>query len=102
MPKSPCWTGAWPRLAPVKADEGEVLVHIDSVAKSFGAQHLFAGVTAQIRRGEFIAVTGPSGSGKTTFGNIVLGLLRPDSGTVTSGAGLARTALPRTLSKPSP
>jgi len=91
---------AWPHLARVKSDEGEVLVHIDNVKKSFGAQHLFAGVTAQIRRGEFIAVTGPSGSGKTTFGNIVLGLLRPDSGTVTRGAGLARTAFQKIYQDP--
>ena len=91
---------AWPRLAPIKAIDGQVLVEIESVAKRFGAQHLFAGVTAQIRRGEFIAVTGPSGSGKTTFGNIVLGLLRPDSGTVTRGAGLARTAFQKIYQDP--
>ena len=95
---------AWPVLAAPRrtanADADEVLARIDGVGKSFGSQHLFAGVTEVIRRGEFIAVTGPSGSGKTTFGNIVLGVLRPDTGTVTRAAALARTAFQKIYQDP--
>jgi len=36
-------------------------------------------------------VTGPSGAGKTTLGNILVGLVRPDLGTVIREAGGART-----------
>jgi peptide/nickel transport system ATP-binding protein len=95
---------AWPVLAAPRrtatATGDDVLARIDGVGKSFGDQHLFDNVTEAIRRGEFIAVTGPSGAGKTTFGNIVLGLLRPDTGTVTRAAGLARTAFQKIYQDP--
>jgi peptide/nickel transport system ATP-binding protein len=96
---------AWPLLAaPRYGAQGDaaddILARLVGVTKSFGDQHLFANVTDVIRRGECIAVTGPSGSGKTTFGNIVLGVLRPDAGTVTRAPGLARTAFQKLYQDP--
>jgi NitT/TauT family transport system ATP-binding protein len=35
-----------------------------------------------IREGEFLSIVGPSGCGKSTFLNVLLGLLKPDSGDV--------------------
>jgi len=35
-----------------------------------------------VARGEFVSIVGPSGCGKSTFLNIVLGLIRQDSGTL--------------------
>jgi putative ABC transport system ATP-binding protein len=40
-------------------------------------------VSCTIQKGEFVAITGPSGSGKSTLANIIGGLDRPSSGTVT-------------------
>lgn len=40
-------------------------------------------VSLEIKRGEAIAIIGPSGAGKTTLVDILLGLLKPDSGSVT-------------------
>ena len=34
----------------------------------------------EITKGEFVSIVGPSGCGKSTFLNMLLGLLRPDSG----------------------
>jgi len=39
-------------------------------------------LSARIRRGEFWAIAGPSGSGKTTLLDILLGLLKPQQGSV--------------------
>jgi putative ABC transport system ATP-binding protein len=39
-----------------------------------------AGLSLQVRRGEFLAVMGPSGSGKSTLLNILAGLERPTAG----------------------
>ncbi|HEY7317074.1 MAG TPA: ABC transporter ATP-binding protein [Candidatus Binatia bacterium] len=38
--------------------------------------------TIEVARGEFVSIVGPSGCGKSTFLNIVLGLIKPDTGEI--------------------
>ena len=57
-------------------------VVIDSLSKAFAATRAVDGISARIRRGEMVALLGPNGAGKTTTIAMVLGLLRPDSGTL--------------------
>jgi peptide/nickel transport system ATP-binding protein len=67
---------------------GDVVLGARGLAKRFGARQLFAGLDATFRRGESVAILGPSGSGKTTVGNVLLGLVRADAGSIARGAGL--------------
>lgn len=70
------WT-AEPRPA-----AGEALIEVTGLGKSRGGRQLFKDLTFTLHRGEIIGVVGPSGCGKSTLGDLLLGLLRPDSGAV--------------------
>jgi putative ABC transport system ATP-binding protein len=63
--------------------EKEALVQLTAVHKRYGEAVGLDGVDLAIAPGESVAVMGPSGSGKSTLLNIVAGLDRPTSGTVT-------------------
>lgn len=57
-------------------------VHLDHLSKSFGNVRAVADVSLRIEPGEVVAFLGPNGAGKTTTIDMMLGLARPDSGTV--------------------
>ncbi|MFE0331915.1 ABC transporter ATP-binding protein [Streptomyces sp. NPDC003753] len=50
-----------------------------------GGRTLLDGVDLSVRPGESVAVTGPSGSGKSTLLMCILGLIKPQTGTITAG-----------------
>ena len=58
-------------------------VDVDNVVKSFGTLRALNGVSLRVRQGEIYGLLGPNGSGKTTLIRMVVGLVHPDSGTVT-------------------
>lgn len=58
------------------------LLSCQGLAKAFGAQSLFSGVTLMIDAGDRVGLIGPNGSGKSTLLKIFCGLSQPDSGTV--------------------
>jgi len=77
---------AWATRA-VPSPGGPVLT-ASGLSKRFGKQQIFANIDIGIAAGERVAVVGPSGSGKTTLGGILLGLIPPDSGTVSRQLGV--------------
>ena len=46
---------------------GEVLIHVEDLYKTYGKLNALDGVTEDIRKGEVVVIVGPSGSGKSTF-----------------------------------
>lgn len=52
------------------------------VTKRFGDLVAVDGIAVQVEPGEVYGVLGPNGAGKTTFLRLLLGLIRPDAGTL--------------------
>ena len=57
-------------------------IKIEQVHKHFGALHALKGIDLTIAQGEFFALLGPNGAGKSTLINLLAGLLRPSSGSL--------------------
>ena len=58
------------------------VIQIDNVMKSFGKKRVLNGETLAVNPGETFAYLGRNGAGKTTTIKMLLGLLKPDSGSV--------------------
>lgn len=58
------------------------MIRIDNLRKSFGKFEVLKGMTLDIPTGQAIGIVGPNGAGKTTLIKTILGLVKPDSGTI--------------------
>ena len=58
------------------------MIEVKDLHKSFGGNHVLRGISLTVERGTTYVVLGGSGSGKTVLMKHVIGLLRPDQGTV--------------------
>jgi phospholipid/cholesterol/gamma-HCH transport system ATP-binding protein len=63
------------------------MIHFDNVCKNFDGKQVLAGVSFDVVEGEILAIVGPSGTGKSVTLKHIVGLLTPDSGTVTVREG---------------
>jgi polar amino acid transport system ATP-binding protein len=86
--RSPAVSGA--------GSNGQPLIALDDVAKSYGAREVLTGVTFSVPRAQTIALIGPSGGGKSTLLRTINGLSTFDRGSVRVGPH----ALPPTNSAP--
>jgi len=57
-------------------------ISINEVRKQFPGVQALKGVSLEVKQGEFFGLLGPNGAGKSTLINIIAGLTRADSGTV--------------------
>ncbi len=71
------------------------LLTASNLAKSFGPDDIFEGISLDIPQKSRIALVGPNGAGKTTLLNILVGLDIPSEGTVSRAKGLRIGFLPQ-------
>src|SRR3982751_1012540 len=59
-----------------------VAVEVEGLTKSFGSQNIWSDVTLTLPPGEISVLLGPSGTGKSVFLKSLVGLLKPEKGSI--------------------
>ena len=67
---------------PVGSGIAEPLLATQQLIKEYRHRRVVNGVSISVAPGEIVGLLGPNGAGKTTTFNIVVGLIKPDSGAV--------------------
>jgi ATP-binding cassette subfamily F protein uup len=67
---------------------GKLVAELVDVSKSFGDKCVVRDFSCRLQRGDKIGLIGPNGAGKTTLLRLILGELKPDTGTVRLGTKL--------------
>ena len=70
------------KKTPGKVDRNNAVISLRGVQKAFGDMAVLKGVDLDVFKGENLVVLGRSGSGKSVLIKIIVGLLKPDSGSV--------------------
>ena len=70
------------------------MLSVQNISRSFGERRVVDDVSFDVGRGRLTGFVGGNGAGKTTTMRMILGVLRPDSGTVTlDGSPVGQAAL---------
>jgi lipopolysaccharide export system ATP-binding protein len=62
--------------------EGELLLATENLVKAYRGRRVVNGVYINVAPGEIVGLLGPNGAGKTTTFNMVVGVVKPNSGNV--------------------
>src|SRR5688572_18167955 len=62
--------------------QDSAVVNIKGLRKAFGTQVVLNGIDLRVARGETVAVLGRSGTGKSVLLKLIIGLYKPDSGSI--------------------
>ena len=60
----------------------ETILSVSGLEKYYGTFHALKGLDLEVKRGEIFGLLGPNGAGKTTMIRILVGLIKPNKGTV--------------------
>ncbi len=64
---------------------GNKVIEFDDVSKAYGDKLLFEHLSFKLPPAGIVGVIGPNGAGKTTLFRLIMGVEKPDSGTITIG-----------------
>ena len=53
-----------------------------NLKKSYQGRHAVKGISLQVSQGQVVGLLGPNGAGKTTAFYMIVGVLRPDEGSI--------------------
>jgi phospholipid/cholesterol/gamma-HCH transport system ATP-binding protein len=82
--------------ADAEQNGSSAVIAVEDLHKSFGTQKVLNGINLRVKRGETLAVLGRSGTGKSVLLRLIIGLEKPDSGSVLiHGQDIAGLALDR-------
>lgn len=73
------------------------LVALDNISVDFGHRNVLSNITLSIEAGRILTLMGPNGAGKSTLVRLILGLLKPDKGSVRRLNGLTTGYVPQKL-----
>lgn len=71
---------------PDTGDDGETLLKLEGVVKSFGGLLAVDGATFDVEAGSITGLIGPNGAGKSTLFDCITGVYSPDEGEIRLGA----------------
>ena len=57
-------------------------LYINKISKTYGNKEVIRDITISIKRGEIVGLLGPNGAGKTTSFYVIVGLVKPDRGSI--------------------
>lgn len=81
----------------LKSVNSQLLIQLHRVNLYLARKHVLRDVDLSVKRGEHLTIIGPNGAGKTTLLKVMLGLLKPDQGTVVTAPHLTIGYAPQSI-----
>ncbi len=67
---------------PNQIDHTHTIIELDKVYFSYTAEEVIKDVSLEIHKGDYVGIIGPNGGGKSTLLKLMLGILKPNKGTI--------------------
>ena len=64
------------------AEEDKILLRAEGLVKVYGGRRVVNNVSLDVHPGEVVGLLGPNGAGKTTSFYMIVGLIKPDAGSI--------------------
>ncbi len=67
-------------------DTGSLVLSAEKLVRRYKKREVVSGVSLKVRQGEIVGLLGPNGAGKTTTFYMIVGMVRPNAGSIKLGA----------------